>query len=469
VATSVLVLGTSNSLLKLGWLAGFRAASADLKVTNRSVGGSPGIQFGCILDTDFSRYDLVILESVPNDERPDHPPHAKAANWRMLYEIASIIASKTVLILLSFTNKVYLAEDSEEYSVRRHIGRLCGAPFLDIRYLVNEHALDLLGQTAEVYEHPAHPARDFSRAVGFEFGRIIVEGGLDRFKRSGPSMNIVENNFIGLDASEYAPQAKVQLRKSSSISTNIAVMFSGDRIEINRREKLIGFYVDKVDTNGAIVFHFERPRGRREFHYKSELARFELGFVQVGSGAIVDSLHVTDRHGQEPGSGRISLGKMLFWKEPIDKSLPDAACVADNDDLTHQVDRRLRTRKMIWRDSIAAFRKGKELVVRLEKHDAMKEFLSALYQFPRHSEAVFDLAKSYYELGQHARAIDTMTRYTELEPDDTVGLRCLAGFLAQVGSLGDARSTLQRALQIRSDDPGILNEISKLGGTLTIT
>lgn len=64
----ILILGTSNSILRKGWVAGLRDALPEAKIENLSVGASPGIQFALNIGIDFSSYDVVLLDSIPNDE-----------------------------------------------------------------------------------------------------------------------------------------------------------------------------------------------------------------------------------------------------------------------------------------------------------------------------------------------------------------------------------------------------------------
>ena len=66
---NILILGTSNSILKNGYVSGLKRALPNASWTSLSSGASPGIQFSKYAKMDFTSYDLVVLDSVPNDEQ----------------------------------------------------------------------------------------------------------------------------------------------------------------------------------------------------------------------------------------------------------------------------------------------------------------------------------------------------------------------------------------------------------------
>ena len=63
----ILILGTSNSILRLGYVSGLSAQFPRAEIDNRSVGEAAGVQFACWGNIDFGAYDAVLFDSVPTD------------------------------------------------------------------------------------------------------------------------------------------------------------------------------------------------------------------------------------------------------------------------------------------------------------------------------------------------------------------------------------------------------------------
>lgn len=256
MSLNILVLGTSNSLLKGGWVDGLKAAMPDCTIRNLSIGASPGIQFSSLLNIDFSLYDYVFFDSVPNDEEYQYFTQGYSDiefSTRILYEIFSTISSEARLVVLGICNKVYLSQESQVYSLRRSLAAACGAEFVDVRYLLNNNA-DFFKKTAraDLYDfHPSHPLPHHMFFIGSSIGSCLlnmpcVDKLPGKSYRDGYTvLRVSSMNFAGLNLVE---------RSNSLLSESFALLVENDYLEFNAGGKCIGFYVNYRGTNAAICF-----------------------------------------------------------------------------------------------------------------------------------------------------------------------------------------------------------------------
>jgi hypothetical protein len=176
-----LVLGTSNSILKDGWVAGFQSTCPTLELENRSVGASPGIQFSLEAGTPFSDYDLVFFDSVPNDQEFASLQlpcaHRTVAIWPdILYELCSTISANSRLIVLGFCHRGFVTSHSAVYSARKRMAQLLGVQFVDIGSIVYRlHSEQGYPLSALYGDHPAHIAYWLAFEIGCQLGRILTE------------------------------------------------------------------------------------------------------------------------------------------------------------------------------------------------------------------------------------------------------------------------------------------------------
>jgi hypothetical protein len=132
----ILILGTSNSILVGGWVAGFKQAYPDAEVQNASIGASPGLQFAYWLDKSIEAYDLVIFDSIINDEYLLKYIGTKAYQDQLMFEILSTLASRTKLVVLGFSRRKHRTADSDEYKSRKIISKKVGAQFVGFHDMV---------------------------------------------------------------------------------------------------------------------------------------------------------------------------------------------------------------------------------------------------------------------------------------------------------------------------------------------
>ena len=111
----VLILGTSNSLLKRGWVYGLSEALADAEIHNLSVGMSSYVQFAARMRIDFSAYDYVFFDSIPNDEALAREIGTDEFYYLLLKRILSTISAQSRLIIFGFCWKRYVLNTTKGY------------------------------------------------------------------------------------------------------------------------------------------------------------------------------------------------------------------------------------------------------------------------------------------------------------------------------------------------------------------
>lgn len=254
----ILVLGTSNSLTRDGWIGGLRDALPSASIDNRSVGASSGIQFSLNMDTDFSEYDVVIFDSIPNDEqhlREDFGPNGYSSEDfvnQIIFEIASTISSETALIFLGFCSESSIDSISSTYKTRIQISQAVHAQFLDLRQLMLQFSLNILGPGEHLFRDPPHPQTIVSRTIGLAVGDVL--SGLSE-KDSGLvikkslTAKSYRKNFSLWIADIDAGARSLHRFKNSIFDENYVILSENDEIDLHIPGKCIGFNINSFATS----------------------------------------------------------------------------------------------------------------------------------------------------------------------------------------------------------------------------
>ncbi|MFY9995073.1 MAG: glycosyltransferase family 2 protein [Leclercia sp.] len=323
----VLILGTSNSILKNGWSYGLRDALKGHEVVSMSVGASPGIQFAEKMSMDFTQYDHVFFDSIPNDEEYAFKAKGYSSterNERVMYEIFSTIASQTSLIVLGFTNSWCFDEESTIYASRKELAHQVGAQFIDIRKILT---IFLDGNSIEsIYEpHPAHPKREFSYKIGEAIGSALQSF---VFNRSVNCVNYKEN-FIADEVWASYEQAKVF--SNSLLKMNVIPEKNGFTLKTQESHACLGFYVNSYSTH-CNMFYSERNGTRHSLRliYKQnrEDGKFLKVFVPLQDSPRISNITIGGHLNEECNSffpvmtyhdsnplQEIHLSSLLYWDD----------------------------------------------------------------------------------------------------------------------------------------------------------
>lgn len=251
---NILILGTSNSLLKGGWVDGLREALPGWNIQNRSIGASPGIQFAASLNTDFSNFEYVFFDSVPNDEEYQYLNVGYSDiefSTQILFDIFSTISAKANLIILGICNKRFLDRESEVYSLRRYLASACGADFIDVRELLNSFSgfFAERGGSRDLYEdHPSHPLAKHMFFLGGLIGACL-KGTPAPVAKVG---KCYKSKYLAWDASMVNGSAhRVVERSNSLLSERFVLLEEGESLSFELGMRCIGLYVNYRGTNAV--------------------------------------------------------------------------------------------------------------------------------------------------------------------------------------------------------------------------
>lgn len=252
----ILIMGTSNSLIKGGWVDGFKENLPCSEVTNISIGASPGIQFTAQLDRDFSEYDYVIFDSVPNDEEHMHHGNdynTRDFNYQITHDICAIISSQTNLIVLGISTQSCFYKESFTYDDRRRISQSCGAQFIDIRQLVKLNAQFLMLQThaSSLYDaHPSHPFPPIMRIIGSALAKTITDVAKPLYPVGVKQVEIF-NHYYTVGANSLSSGKLVTL-KNRLLTETFRALNTDDCLFFQQSDRCLGFYVNHAASNATV-------------------------------------------------------------------------------------------------------------------------------------------------------------------------------------------------------------------------
>ncbi|MFM4719737.1 hypothetical protein [Aeromonas bivalvium] len=286
-------------MLKGGWVDGFKAAMPDCRIENLSIGASPGIQFSSLLHTDFSQYNYVFFDSVPNDEEYQYLTNGYSAlefSTGILYEIFSTISAQSRLVVIGICNKRYLRQESQVYSLRKSLASLCGAEFIDVRHLLITYSGFFARRSGirDLYEaHPAHPRLQHMFFIGDFIGRCLLQLPLvgeltGKCYRSG---------YTVWRASSIIDAGLKLVEKSNSLlRETFALLTENESIDFNEEGKCIGLYVNYRGTNGVLSLLDENLAEIFHINLFSVINdRLVKIFVPIPNGKVVTKISIVEK------------------------------------------------------------------------------------------------------------------------------------------------------------------------------
>ena len=318
-------------MLKMGWVAGLREGLPSATIDNMSVGASPGIQFAQHLDANFSAYDVVFLDSIPNDEEYQEIPgfsgslgySSEAFVDRILYEIASTIASETCLVMLGFCRRSNLLNPSSTFNSRREIARATGAQFVDLRSLLAEFGPRLVADGEDLYEaHPAHP----QSKISYHFGRLLGEVITPFLSQKSDVPNCsYRGNFSVWRAEDHAVQLK--LFQNSLYSEKYAILAADEAVPLDFSGRCIGFNINTMATSGVVQLRGPSDDAVRiSCFYGYNESGIQKIFIPIPNGRQVIEFSLSDnaenvhmcgllstKTAREDVPTTIALSRIVFW------------------------------------------------------------------------------------------------------------------------------------------------------------
>jgi hypothetical protein len=321
---NILILGTSNSILKGGWVTGLRHTLPEAVIKNMSIGASPGIQFGVHASIDFSEYQFVFFDSIPNDEQFLYGTIGGSRlsfSNRVLFEIFQTISLQTNLIILGFCLERFLTDPSGQFSSVVWLAALSSGQFVDVRRLLSTFGASILGHSSLYGDGPTHPQTDFAFEVGAAIGFE-----LDQF-RTPPKASGLKNwagNFstwVPDETWQHFPRHKLS---TSLLAETFSKLSAGDRFSLFPDRRCIGFYINMRGTSCDLLMEADK---HIRLYYRLEKDKVIKVFVPIPNGSSLVDMRVSLSSGrptflpigsswsrQDDDQVCFSVSQFLFWE-----------------------------------------------------------------------------------------------------------------------------------------------------------
>lgn len=251
----ILILGTSNSVRRNGWVKGLSDRLVDSEVSNLSIGASPGLQFSVFARMDFSVYDYVFFDSLPNDEEYFLKTNSfKNYNFynEIYFEFLSTIASQTKLVIIAIPLLATLHNTTIIYRTRELLARRLGAQFLCFKHIIENINAFSNSLIDNLYDMDPHPTEFIANFIGSMVAQVLED---EQSKSSlgfmSDNINYSENFIIRNVSEEYAEDKKYEI-KNSLFQETFAFLNQDDEIKISEPMTLIGFYINKKNTKSHL-------------------------------------------------------------------------------------------------------------------------------------------------------------------------------------------------------------------------
>lgn len=250
----ILILGTSNSLLRTGWVDGLRVGIPEAEIHNLSIGASPGIQFSSKLDIDFSYYDFVFFDSIPNDEEYYSWNLSKQNKedidffFNIIENIIDHINGETKLILLFIKTKNNFFEQSPIYDHRINYAQRKNIPYIDSFSIISFLIKNWKIKFSDIYKyHPAHPEVSMLNLIGRKTGLLLPS----RVENKILHNNFRRNAFKKNHPKEFSEKIRYH---NSIIDEDFYIVSSGTKIFLDETKVYVGMYINIRNTNALLRF-----------------------------------------------------------------------------------------------------------------------------------------------------------------------------------------------------------------------
>jgi tetratricopeptide (TPR) repeat protein len=438
----ILILGTSNSLLKAGWVAGLIAALPEASVDRRGVGGVPATQFICEAGEDFARFDAVIMDTLPNDELLCAKLDEGDRLSRIALDLCATIAAQTRLIYLGVSEITFVAAQSPLRDAWADSVRRCGGDYIDVNALLSTQGAAYIDPGTDLYETHTHPQQELAWAIGHSLGLALAA----QPAAARPPVPSRAACFGMVDATSLSHAGQVVNRRNSLFDIDFVALAAGQSLYLPRLwpdapNTIIGFHISRTESSAVLRFTGGARSIDVPYLNESPAEQFTIGFLLVPQGTVADTISVL--------SGRLLLSRLAFWRG---ETLPFSPAIPRGHDplaLHRLVEARLTQR--------VAERQAARLA--LAKGLAVPEVMTCAPLDPGLLRCIW---RPRMESLEFAQALPPLRRYTELVPTDPTGFIALAQCLRKSDAHADALAALDRAERYRPRNDSVVRERAQL-------
>jgi len=289
----ILVLGTSNAILKGGYVDGLRAALPSARIENRSIGASPGLQFARFLDQDLSRYDAILFDSLVNDQNYISNIGELTYYRDLMRKIASSLSAQTRLIMVEMVNRRFFRQRSAVCDAYRSISDSLDLESLDFRAFAAASLPPSLSME-ELFADENHVRPIYAHRFGTFIAQAIAT----------PKAS-VRNRSHAKEFAMLRPAGQLHVKSNTLYSFSAARLQIGDAITLESGLRLVGLLIDAEATRCALRLEGETDRYINLRYNLSD--RLQIKFVPIRNGHACHRITViAAREGYEPSRHEIA-------------------------------------------------------------------------------------------------------------------------------------------------------------------
>lgn len=251
----ICVVGTSNSLMKTGYVAGLEASGLFSRIDRFCIGGTASILLSLEQDKfAFEDYYACVIDTCINDE-----VHVR----RRCFDCVEIVAHMGAFIararaagcnpiVLALPSQRLLAYPGTAFEVQRAVAERAGCPFFD-GYAWLAPRLDGNGDAATLFRDKFHLTEQASLELGMDLATIVAKSarrmGLFDLALGGVS-------FSTLPVTTYAAGRPLLDRASSVRAEKFLILRPGDSVEVDLEPgvRVCGFMFNAAKTDGVLRF-----------------------------------------------------------------------------------------------------------------------------------------------------------------------------------------------------------------------
>ncbi len=283
---SILVIGTSNTLVRGGWYDGFRDA-IDEETRRIALGGAPFTQFLASLKKAREMApDHVIVECSPNDEAYAAHVGSELFFDRLYYMLLSSLRSFAGVTILRIPPENHLGGLSPVALRQQFISRDLGCSYHDAA----PDILELAGQPGAAYRDKYHPTTEIANALGRRMAERLAGRAPDR---PGECVNF-EACFEEIRL--QMPDARMTRIETSLLEEDFLVIEPNRNVSLGETRYVLGFFVDAGETAG--VARLQSANDKRDIFcfYTDRSNRNIKRFVPLKNGMHMRSLACVHPH-----------------------------------------------------------------------------------------------------------------------------------------------------------------------------
>lgn len=309
----ILIVGTSNSMVRGGWYDAFTESQAD-SVKRISLGGAPFTQFlSRLSDIQEIQPDHIILECSANDE--SYPQFIGNDMFfdKLFHIFLSSLRSIAPVTVLRIPPLATLSKLSHVARRQKVICEQLGCTFYDAA----PDIIQLAGNRSP-YRDKHHPVTDIAHAFGKQFSEVFLN--IEASPPIAPDKLLNYTSAIG-DINLPSLGCATNEIKTSLLHETFVVLEPNKSIKLPKNIFALGFFINSGETSG--ILRISGPIERRELFcfYMDPSNKNVKRFIPLTNGmqvrevsciwahkAIDFALHTDLFHFPQ----KVSLGKILY-------------------------------------------------------------------------------------------------------------------------------------------------------------